>query len=145
VFLTAIWINNLAEDALQAENTSEARAKLAESLELARLIGDTRGIDTATLNLGWVELLEGDFDRARACFEEAAAIARRLGRRAYGAEAISGFSHLAAAVGHADRAARLARHVKDARAVLGERVWQKAWADGAELGFDSAFSLALDS
>ena len=166
VFLTAIWINNLAEDALQAENTSEARAKLAESLELARLIGDTRGIDTATLNLGWVELLEGDFDRARACFEEAAAIARRLGRRAYGAEAISGFSHLAAAVGDADRAARLAgaasalgggagfnpsssvtlaRHVKDARAVLGERVWQKAWADGAELGFDSAFSLALDS
>ena len=56
--------HDLAEDALQAEITSEARAKLAESLELARLIGDTRGIDTATLNLGWVELLEGDFDRA---------------------------------------------------------------------------------
>ena len=97
VFLTALWINNLAEAALRTEDTGDARTKLAESLELARLIGDTRGIDIATLNLGWVELLEGDFDRAGACFEEAAAIARRLGRRAYGADAICGFAQLAAA------------------------------------------------
>ena len=150
---------------LATEDTGDARTKLAESLELARLIGDTRGIDIVTLNLGWVELLEGDFDRAGACFEEAAAIARRLGRRAYGADAICGFAQLAAAVGDADRAARLAgaasalggpdgfdptasvtlaRYVDDARAALSEHAWQKAWADGAELGFDAAFSLALE-
>lgn len=31
-----------------------------------------------------------------------------------------------------------------ARAALGERAWQKAWAEGAELDFDAALGLALD-
>jgi len=38
---------------------------------LARLIEDTRGIGLTMVNLGWVELLEGNLGRAVACFEEA--------------------------------------------------------------------------
>ena len=50
-----------------------------------------------------VELLEGDFEHAFSYFEEAAAIARRLGARRFGTEAIWGFSQVAAAGGDADR------------------------------------------
>ena len=35
-----------------------------------------------------------------------------------------------------------AGHVDAARAALGERAWQKAWAEGAELDFDAALELA---
>ena len=124
-----------------------------------------RGIGLALVNLGWVELLEGDLEHAFSCFEEAAAIARRLGARWLGADAIWGFAHVAAARGDADRAARLAGaalafggpgrirpgrrvtftpHLDDARAALGEQAWQKAWDEGAELDLDAALRLALD-
>jgi hypothetical protein len=93
------------------------------------------------VNLGWVEFLEGDLERARACFEEGAATARRLGLQTLGAEVVWGFAQAAAAGGDPDQAARLAgaadalgasagwdpaasitfaHHLDDARAVLGE-------------------------
>jgi hypothetical protein len=39
-----------------------------------------------------------------------------------------------------------AHHLDEARSALGEEAWQKAVADGAELGFDAALALtrALD-
>ena len=80
VSLTALWLSNLAGYALEDGNTAEARRRLDESLELARLIDDTRGTGGALANLGWVELLEGDFEHAFLT-EEAAAIAWRLGAR----------------------------------------------------------------
>ena len=151
VSLTALWLSNLAGYALQRGNTAEARRRLDESLALARLIDDTRGIGQALDNLGWIELLEGDLEDAFSCFEEAEAIARRLGARWLGADAIRGFAHVAAA-GDADRAARLAGaalafggsagydpaardsvppHLDAARAALGEQAWQKARDEGA--------------
>ena len=161
VSLTALWLSNLAGYALERGNTAEARRRLEESLELARLIDDTRGIGQGLANLGWVELFEGDFEQALSCFEEAAAIARRLGALWLGAEAIWGFAHLAAAGGDADRAARLegsalelggsdwaARPcpplLDDVRAALGEQAWQKARDEGAALDLDAALRLALD-
>ena len=108
VSLTALWLSNLADYALQHGNTVEARRRLDESLELARLIDDPRGTGHALATFGWVELLEGDFEHAFSCFEEAAGIARRLGARWLGAEVIWGFAKVAAAGGDADRAARLA-------------------------------------
>lgn len=165
VSLTALWLSNLAGYALEGGNTAEARRRLDESLELARLIDDTRGTGGGLATLGWVELLEGDFEHAFSCFEEAAAIARRLGARWLGAEAIWGFAHVAAAGGDADRAARLAGaalafggsaghdpavmtpftpHLDDARAALGEQAWQKARDVGAALDLDAALRLALD-
>lgn len=157
--LTAIWANNLAWYALCAGDTVEARARLDESLELARLIDDPRDIGNATANLGWVELLEGNLSHAWTCFEEAVTTARRLGKRALSAEALWGFAQVAAARGDADPAARLAgaasalggtaafdptaaitfaHHLDDAHAALGGDRWQKAWAEGAELSLDAA-------
>ena len=165
VSLSALWLSNLAESALQSGNTAEARRRLDESLELSGLIDDTRGTGYAQSNLGWVELLEGDLERACSCFEEAAAIARRLGARRLAVSAIWGFAHIAAAGGDVDRAARLAgaatefgRSVEydpaveipfappldDARAALGEQAWQKARDEGAALDLDAALRLALD-
>jgi predicted ATPase/class 3 adenylate cyclase len=165
VSLTALWLSNLAGYALEGGNSAEARRRLAGSLELARLIDDTRGTGYALGSLGWVELLEGHPKRAVSCFEEAAATARRLGARRLGADAIWGFAHVAAAAGDADRAARLAgaalafgasarydpadwnpstAHLDDARAALGEQAWQKAQDEGAALDLDAALRLALD-
>jgi predicted ATPase/class 3 adenylate cyclase len=160
VSLSVLWLSNLAEGDLRDENYAAARARLSEALELARLIDDTRGIGFALANFGWVELLEGNLGRAAACFEESAAIARRLGGRWLGAQSIWGLAQVAAAAGDADRAARLAGaadaygrpagfdptesfpcgYVDTARAALGEPAWQKAWAEGAELDFDAASS-----
>ena len=164
VSLTALWLSNLAGHALQVGNTAEARRRLDESLELARLIDDTRGIGQALASFGWVELLEGDFEHASSYFEEAAAIARRLGVRWLSADAILGFAEVAAAAGDADRAARLAgaalafggsagsdlavmtrftAHLDDVRSALGEQAWQKARDEGAALDLDAALRLAL--
>jgi predicted ATPase/class 3 adenylate cyclase len=165
VHLTALWLSNLAGYALEGGKTPEARRRLDESLELARLIDDIRGTGYALGTLGWVELLESDFEHAVSCFEEAAAIARRLGARRLGADALWGFAQVAAAGGDADRAARLAGaarafgasagydpadwtpftpHLDDARAALGEQAWQKARDEGAALDLDAALRLALD-
>ena len=165
VHLTALWLSNLAGYALEGGRTPEARRRLDESLELARLIDDIRGTGYALDTLGWVELLEGDFEHAVSCFEEAAAIARRLGARRLGADALWGFAQVAAAGSDADRAARLAGaalafgasagydpadwtpftpHLDHARSALGEQAWQKARDEGAALDLDAALRLALD-
>ena len=139
-----------------------ARARLNEALELARLIEDMRGIGFAQEGFGWLELFQGNLVRAISYFEEAAAIARRLGGRRSSAEAIWGLAQVAAAAGDADRRRALrgrgrvrrpagfdptesfpCGHVDTARAALGEPAWQKAWADGAELGLDAALGLAI--
>jgi tetratricopeptide (TPR) repeat protein len=164
-YLTAIWANNLAWQALCAGDTVEARYRLDESLGLAQHLDAPRDIGGATVNLGWLELLEGNLDRACRCFEEGAASARRLGQRALSAEALWGHAHAAAARGDPDRAARLAgaaeavgghagidlpasitfaHHLDDARTALGEHAWQKAWADGTDLDLDAALRLAVD-
>ena len=162
VSLSALWLSNLAGAALDGGNTAAARRRLDESRELARLIDDTRGTAQALILLGWVELLEGDFGHAFSCFEESAAIARRLGLKWLGAEAIWGFAEIAGAGCDTDRAARLAgaalaagatgfdqpaqftAHVDDARAALGESAWEKARDEGAALDLDAALRLALD-
>ena len=156
-------LSNLAELALEKGNSATARSRLNESLELARLIENTRGIGFALADFGWLELLEGDLVDALSFFEEAATIARRLGVRCAGAYVIWGLAQVAAARGDADRAARLAgaavafgsaarfdpadsmpsiHHLDAARAALGDRAWQKAWAEGAQLDLDAALGLA---
>jgi hypothetical protein len=115
------------------------------------------------LNLGWVELLEGNVDGARSCFEEGGVIARRLGIRANVAATVWGLAQTAAAAGDGERAARLAgaaaklgesaeydpavssppvRQFEAAREALGETAWHKARADGRELDYDAALELA---
>ena len=164
--LSVLWLSNLAQEALRDGDSAAARVRLREALELARSIDDSRGIGAVVSNSGWVELFEGNLGRAAYYFEETAAIARRLGSRAYGADALWGFAQVAAAGGDAGRAASLAGaaaayggaagfdptdsipsagHVDAARAVLGEPAWQRAWAEGAELDFDAALRLAVNA
>jgi len=164
--LSVLWLSNLAQEALRDGDSAAARVRLREALELARSIDDARGIGAVLSNSGWVELFEGNLGRAAYYFEETAAIARRLGSRVYGADALWGFAQVAAAGGDAGRAASLAGaaaaygvaagfdpansipsagHVDAARAVLGEPAWQRAWAEGAELDFDAALRLAVNT
>ena len=145
--------------------TGAEELRTDESVALARSIDDTRGTGGALDTLGWIELLEGDFERAFSCFEEAATIGRRLGAPWLGADALWGFAQVAAAGGDADRAARLAgaalafggsagydpavmtpftRRLDDARAALGELAWEKARDEGTALDLDGALRLALD-
>ena len=160
--LVGFWLNNLGWIALQMENTVEARVRLEESLELARANGDMRQVATCEVNLGWVGLLDDDLGRASSSFQASALIARQLGMRGVAAEGLWGLAHVAVAEGRPDRAAviassalafgaragfdpsaiRFARHVDDARSILGEDAWQKATADGAELDFEAALALA---
>jgi predicted ATPase len=163
VSLTVIWLSNLAQSALREQDSAAARSRLNEALELARLIDDARGIALALGNFGWLELLGDHLAPALAYFEEAAAIARRLGLREVLASVIWGLAQVAAAAGHPERAARLGgaavaygsparfdptdsmpsvRRLDVARASLDERGWQKAWAEGAELDVDAALRLA---
>ena len=50
-----------------------------ESLVLARKVGDRLRIGQNLCNLGYAALLQGDHERARACCEEALALAHELG------------------------------------------------------------------
>jgi predicted ATPase/class 3 adenylate cyclase len=164
-YLAAVWANNLAWYALLAGDTVKARARLSESLAIARQVNSPRDIGGATVNLGWVELLEDDLGAASTCFEEGVTTAGRLGKRMLSAEALWGLAQVAAARGDADRAARVAgaadtiggaagfdpaasisftRHLDDACATLGDDAWQKAWAEGAELELDEVLRLAHD-
>jgi predicted ATPase/class 3 adenylate cyclase len=161
--LAGFWLTNLGWIALQKEDPVDSRARLEESLALAHEIGDTRSIATNEVNLGWVELLDGDLERASSRFEEGALSARQLGMRSLAAEGLWGLAHVAAARDLREHAARIAsaalvfgepagfhpgesipfaRHLDDARSLLGEESWQKAAADGAQLGFDAALALA---
>src|SRR5262249_30863965 len=115
--------------------------------------------------LGWVELLEGNLVPAWTCFEEGLTTARRLGKQSLSSEALWGLAQVAAAHGDSDRAARVggaaytiggnvdfdpaasarfAHHLDDARATLGDDVWEKAWTEGARLDLDAALKLAHD-
>jgi predicted ATPase/class 3 adenylate cyclase len=163
LFGTGITALNLGGAALERGDFETARARLNEALEIGRLTEEPRGIGGALDGYGWLELFEGNPARAVAYFEEAATSARSIGHRRAGADAIWGLAQAVAAAGDADRAARLAGaasaygapagfdpsesiqcgHVDAARATLGERMWQKAWAEGAELDFDAAIVLAV--
>jgi predicted ATPase/class 3 adenylate cyclase len=162
--LTALWAMHLGWHALVAGNTIEARAKLDESLERAEVTDDSRYIGAATVNLGWLELLEGNLDLAWVRFETGASLARHQGRRELAAEALWGLAQAAAARGDPDRAARLAgsattfgtpagfdpthipftHHLEDARDALGDDAWKRAFDEGAELDLEAALSLALE-
>lgn len=163
VYLEGLALSHLAADALEKGDSATARTRLNESLELAQLIENTRGISFALADFGWLALLEGDLVEALSFYEEATTIAKRLGVRSATAYMIWGLAQVAAANGDADRAARLAgaaaaygsaakfdptdsmpsiHHLDAARAALGDRAWQTAWTEGAQLDLDTALELA---
>ena len=167
VSLSALWLSNLAGNALEDGNTPEARRRLDESLELARLIDDTRGIGQCSTISARSNCSKAISSKRPRASRRRLRIARRLGARWLSADAIWGFAEVAAAAGDADRAARLAgaaralggssgagfdltvltrltAHLNEVRAALGEQAWQKARDEGAALDLDAALRLALD-
>ena len=72
VSLTAVWLSNLAGFALEGGNTAEARHRLDESFELARLIDDARGTGVGGSDTDVMTLFTPDLDDASAALGEQA-------------------------------------------------------------------------
>ena len=85
------WLSNLEGYALEGGNTAEARRRLDESLELARLIDDTRGT-RALANLGWVNSSRATSTRVHTSRRRRRSL--EAGARRLGAESIWGFSQV---------------------------------------------------
>ena len=142
------------------ETPATARTKLDESLELARLIDDTRGIGIVAgePRLGRAArrrsrrrllLLRGGGGDRTAARASARSAPTRSGASPRWPPPAATPTVRRASRGPRSRSASpagfdptasipFARHLDDARAALGEHAWQKAWAEGAELDFDAA-------
>jgi tetratricopeptide (TPR) repeat protein len=63
-------LSDLAHVELALGNLVQARARADEALSIRRAVGTLPGIGHALLAVGTVALVEGDIERARACFAE---------------------------------------------------------------------------
>ena len=166
VHLTALWLSNLAGYALEGGNTAEARRRLDESVELARLIDDTRGIggalDTSRLDRtarrrsrARVLVLRGgggDRPEARGVVARCGCAlglrpsrSRRRRRRPRGAP--RGGRARIRWIGRIRPGCHDPVHSLTSTTPalsLGEQAWEKARDEGAALDLDAALRLALD-
>jgi tetratricopeptide (TPR) repeat protein len=143
---------------------ARARSMFEEALTLPSS-GDRTLRAYALGNLGWVELLDGDFLRATSALSESITIFTELGERRMLAENLFGFAGVAAAQGQAIRAGQLwgaaeaaldgaplssieraieERYVRAARAELSEAEWAKESAAGRALTREQAVDYALE-
>ncbi|MGH2369402.1 MAG: ATP-binding protein, partial [Chloroflexota bacterium] len=145
-----------------------AAARLEEALRLEREAGYTEGIILALGDLGNLARDQDDYARALALYREALALGRDHPGTRVVIEVIEAVGIMAAAVGQAERAARLlsaaraqrdrlglrygvredqvalAQAVAAARATLGEEAFATAWATGRTLSPGQAVSEAQD-
>jgi tetratricopeptide (TPR) repeat protein len=89
-------------------NLAEARRLYEESIELNRSLGEERMVAAELHNLGYVELHDGQRDRAMELFEQARLEARRTGFDALNPYLVGDLAVIAAAKGDVSEAARLA-------------------------------------
>ena len=145
-----------------------AAAHLEEALRLEREAGYTEGMILALGDLGNLARDQGDYARALALYREALELGRDHPGTRVVTEVIEAVGITAAAVGQAERAARLlsaARAQRDrlglrygvredqvalehavaaTRAALGEEAFATAWATGRTLGPEQAIAEALE-
>ena len=156
--------SNASSAALQAGDLPAARAHLEAAAQAAQQIGYEHASGQA--NLGDVLRAERDLDGARSAFEAALQIGRRNGDNWHMAYATLGLALLAGDAGDWDRAAALhgvaqafqdrtgnswqefaARDRRDsldqARAHLGDKQLERAYAQGMALSLEKALDLAL--
>lgn len=156
--------NNAGATALVAGDIPAARAHLEAAIRAAEALGFPHLI--ALGNLAEVLRAEHDLDGARSGFEDVVRMARRTGDKYPLASAILGLACLAADLGDWHRAAVLygAEHalmdqigarwepfdarrrqesLDHARAALGDKQLQQAYARGKALSFDQAIDLAF--
>jgi tetratricopeptide (TPR) repeat protein len=156
--------SNASSAALQTGDIPAARAHLEAAAQAAQQIGYEHASGQA--NLGDVLRAERDLDGARSAFEAALRIGRRNGDNWHMAYATLGLALLAGDAGDWDRAAALhgvaqafqnrtgnswqefaARDRRDsldqARAHLGDKQLERAYAQGMALSLEKALDLAL--
>ena len=93
--------------ALLTQDVHTALARFDESLAVAKRQGDDLGETIALHHRGWAELLLGEFDTARDCFEQALVLSARLHHDEGVAYALEGLTAVAAAAGDPARAGTL--------------------------------------
>jgi predicted ATPase/class 3 adenylate cyclase len=156
--------NNAGVHALRAGDFAAARAHLAAAALASAEIGEDNHI--LAVNMGWVLRHEGDTDAARASFEGALRVSRRVGDVVGLAYSTLGLACVAGDLGDSPRAAELhgaaqafmdrqnerwqrpEHHYRQesidlARARLGVDRLDAAYARGTTLSFDDVMALAL--
>ncbi len=158
-------LGNLGLVARDEMDLPRARALLEEGLAIDAEHNNVWGAASKLLSLAIVALDEGDLGAARDLLVRCSAQYAELGERHGLTEAVDVAAWIAAATGDHPRAARLGgaaeaerfelgillgpndiglaeRHLHPARAALGERGFEAAWADGQRLGFHEALAEA---
>jgi tetratricopeptide (TPR) repeat protein len=154
-----------AYNALEFGHTEVAERLLARAVPLARELGDIPILAFTSGNVGVAALFAGDFDRARAAFEEELRLSREQVLWV-AAEGIAGIAAITADRGDPELAARLlgaasatgpwdgdvnidavmeSRFFGPARKQLGTQRWSEGMAEGAKMSFDEAIDFALSS
>ena len=96
-----------------------ARALIEQSLDHFRSTGDKMGTAYTAIELGRQAIEDGDLDRARALYDEAASLWRELGSAHVAVMCIEGFALLAVAADAWQEAARLLGAATSGRSTLG--------------------------
>jgi tetratricopeptide (TPR) repeat protein len=157
--------NSAAYNDIKQGRPDAALRALEPAAPIVRALGDPRADIFLQGNIGLAALFSGDYDRARAAFEEQVRLCVMQGDEALAAEGLGGLAAIAAVEGAAERAARLLgagerigsvadadvmdrlerEFFASARERLGDIEWSAAHAAGAALGLSEAAELALGS
>jgi predicted ATPase/DNA-binding SARP family transcriptional activator len=152
-----------AYNALQDGRTELAESLLGRAVPLARELGDVPILAFTSGNVGVAALFAGDFDRARAAFEEQLRLSREHVLWV-AAEGIAGIAAITADRADPELAARLlgaasatgpwqgdanidavmeSRFFGPAREQLGAQRWSEGMAEGGKMSFEEAIDFAL--
>jgi predicted ATPase/class 3 adenylate cyclase len=163
----AMAIRSLAEVERQRGGYERAKTLGLECLSLYQEMSDEYNVATTVGWLGLLVIWSGDeHDLAERFLTEGLVLNRKIGNWAYGVYCLEGFAGLAVERGQGARAARLwgaaealresigapptpearpyyERSMAAARALLGERAWEAAFAEGSAMSAEEAAEYAL--
>jgi tetratricopeptide (TPR) repeat protein len=153
--------------AMHRGDSQSSRRLMEQVIELAREVDDLGSLFHGLGGLGHQARAEGEYARARSLYSESLALRREAGDRYAMAQSVEDFAVLAALEQQAERAIRLLgaveafcetvgarppiamaeeyeRAIAEGRAVLGEAVFERAWAEGRTMSLDEATEYALE-
>jgi tetratricopeptide (TPR) repeat protein len=139
---------NLGWAALLEGDLDDARFHFREAAQIARRVGRRVLAAEALSGFAHAAAARGDPDRAARLAGAATTLGITTGTVAAPdrvTRPARAATTLGVTTGFDPTLIPFARHMDDARAALGEHAWDKAFAEGANLGFDAALSVALDT
>jgi tetratricopeptide (TPR) repeat protein len=165
---TANSLCYLGSVALLEGDYDGATALLDESLALGRELGNLLIVSAALANESLVALAAGEPRRAVALCNEGLALSRKLGDKRTTVECLHALAGVAAVQAEPLRAARLSgaaeslhaaikappspaermvgeRFLPIARAAVDDQLFEAAWAEGRQMGYDAAVTYALEN